>query len=283
MSVDDTKMKYSITGNKGLIGTFLKKELDKQYDCVLNIDKKDGFDVNNLNNARATQYIDIMFHLAAQCKINEAIRNPSLPHYNNADGTFQVLEFCRKHAIPKVVIASSSRVLSPERNPYVASKIYAEELTRAYTECYGLEHLIIRPSTVYGSVLDVTSRLMHDWCQLALRDEELPLYGDKNKTLDFTYVTDFVDGVMLLVDNWNKTKNRSFNISGGQETNLYELAQMIIEEAKGGYVKLYPQELAQPQQVRVDISDITKLGYKPKIGIEEGVKKMIEFYRRKNE
>ena len=120
-------MKYCITGNKGLIGNFLKERLDKEgYKCVLGIDKKEGFDVNDLliEEYHLKEQPEVMFHFAAQCKINEAIAHPILPHKNNVDGIFAVLEFCRRNKIPRIVVASSSRVLSPERNPYVASKIY---------------------------------------------------------------------------------------------------------------------------------------------------------------
>jgi len=270
-------MHYAITGNKGLIGTFLKKELDKKNTCVLEIDKKEGFDVNDLENSG--EKIDMMFHFAAQCKIKESIKHPELPHKNNTDGIFKVLEFCRKNGINKIIVASSSRVLSKERNPYVASKIYLEELTKAYHECYGIEYIIVRPSTVYGPMSDVTSRLMHTWCENAIKDKELPIYGDKNKTLDFTYITDFVDAIKILVNKWEESKNETYNISGNQETNLVDLATIIIEKAKGGRLEFYPKEIAQPQQVSVNTTKIRNLGYKPKISLIEGINKMLEHYK----
>ena len=144
-------MQYAITGDKGLIGTYLKKRLDKEgHKCVLHIDQREGFNVMDLlfKETKLSDKIDVFFHFAAQCRINEAIEKPILPHKNNVDGIFSVLEFCRKHKIPKIVVASTSRVLSKERNPYVASKVYVEELTKAYHDCYGIQYIIIRPSTV---------------------------------------------------------------------------------------------------------------------------------------
>jgi len=273
-------VKYAITGHRGLIGTYLKDRLDKEgHECVLQIDKREGFDTTDLmfKDYKLSDKVDIFFHFAAQCRINEAIAKPILPHRNNVDGILSVLEFCRKHKIPKIVAASSSRVLSPERNPYVASKIYLEEMVKAYHDCYGMDYVIVRPSTVYGPMFDETSRLINNWLTAGFKGEELRLYGDKSKTLDFTYIDDFVDGVMLtLKAPWNKT----YNISGQDETNLYELAEEIVKQTKNkSLINFYDEEKSQPQQVNVDISEIQDIGFKPKIDIKEGVKRMVEWYK----
>jgi nucleoside-diphosphate-sugar epimerase len=271
---------YAITGHRGIIGEFLKKALDaKGEKCVLNIDQKEGFNVIDLlfKETSLNDKVDTFYHLAAQCKINESIARPILPHRSNVDGIFSVLEFCRKHKINKIVVTSTSRVLSKERNPYVASKIYVEELVKAYQDCYGIDYIIIRPSTVYGPTFDDTSRLMSNFITAALKGENLKIYGNKEKTLDFTYVEDFVEGVMLAIDGpWNK----EYNISGEEEVRLVDLAREIINQAKSkSKIVFMPQEKAQPQKVKVDVSEIKKLGYKPKIDIKEGVEKMIVWYK----
>lgn len=275
-------MNFMITGTDGMIGTFLKKKLDKKNKCVMSIDRRSGSDILNLDALQLnpkTQKTDMFYHLAAHCKIQEGIEHPELPHRNNADGIFQVLEFCRANNIPKIMNFSSSRVLSSEENPYTASKKYGELLAKGYHTCYGLEFMNVRPSTVYGPTHDITSRLLTTWIQSALKDGELPIYGDKNKTLDFTYVDDFVDGIMLLTDNWDKAKNKSYNISGENEVKLKDLAELVMGECDGGFVKYYEPETAQPQRVKVDISAMKELGFKPKVNVEEGVKRMVEFYK----
>ena len=273
-------MNYIITGNCGLIGTYLKNRLDKEgHKCVMHIDKREGFDITDLmfKDYELSDKVDCFFHFAAQCRINEAIARPILPHKNNVDGILSVLEFCRKHKIPKIVFASSSRVLSPERNSYVASKIYGEEMVKAYSDCYGMKYIIIRPSTVYGPMFDETSRLINNWITAAIKNEPLRLYGSKSKTLDFTYIDDFVDGVVLATKSkWNKI----YNISGEKEINLYTLAVNIIKEVKSqSKVEFLAGEISQPQKVKVDISEIKKLGFKPKVNIKEGIKRMVSFYK----
>ena len=273
-------MKYIITGNKGLIGTHLKKRLDEEgHKCIMQIDKRKGFDTTDLmfKDYKLPDKVDIFFHFAAQCRINEAIANPIIPHKNNVDGILSVLEFCRKHKIPKIVVASSSRVLSKERNPYVASKVYVEELTKAYSDCYGLKYIIIRPSTVYGPMFDKTSRLINNWMTSAFKNEDLRLYGNKKKTLDFTYIDDFVDGIILAINNkWNK----EYNISGEKSINLCSLAHKIIKQV-GSKSKIifFKKETSQPQSVTIDTSAIKSIGYDPKIGIDEGIEIMTDFYK----
>jgi len=273
-------VKYAITGNRGLIGTFLKERMNEEGNkCILNIDRREGFDVMDLmlKEYELTEKPEVFLHFSAQCRINEGIAFPILPHKNNVDGIFSVLEFCRKNKIPRSVVASSSRVLSPERNPYVASKVYVEELTKAYHDCYGIDYLIIRPSTVYGPVYDETSRLINNFITNAFKGEDLKIYGDENKTLDFTYVDDFVDGVMLAMKGeWNKT----YNISGNESVRLYDIAKYISQKIDTkSQIKFLAPEIAQPQQVKVDTSEIKKLGYKPKVNIYQGIDKMIKFYK----
>jgi len=284
-------MKYIMSGSKGLIGEQLKKRLDKEgHECILEIDQRLGSNTLSLGSYQltpATQHTDIFFHLGAFCKINETVKHPELAHFNNAEGTFQALEFCRKNNIKKFVYMSSSRALSPEENPYTASKKYGEHLCEAYKQCYGIDYLIIRPSTVYGPCHDLTTRLITKWIISALKREPLTLHGDPNtKTLDFTHVDDFVDGIILLLENWEEAKNTSYDICGDDCRNLAEVAMLIDKE-----ISKYPTdnhsfqlnfdapEIAQPQQVKVDISKLKKFGYNPKIKIEEGIKQLVAFYK----
>jgi len=273
-------MNCLITGHKGLIGHFLKKRLENEgYKIVKGVDIRDGNDILELKDEKTTTPIDIVFHLAAHCKINEAVKNPENSHINDANGTFSVLEFCRKNNIQKIVYFSSSRVLSPEKNPYTAAKIYGEELCRAYKDCYNIDYIIIRPSTVYGPFDDKTHRLIDIFIRSALNDENLKIFGNPStKTLDFTYIDDFVDAVMLSL---NSTWNTDYDISGEEESFVKDLAEMIIKKTNSkSKIIITNQEIAQPQEVKLDITKLKNIGYKPKVSLENGVEKCINFYKK---
>jgi len=277
-------VRYAITGSCGLIGQKLKKRLDDcGHECVMEVDVRKGSNVLNINSTilnQTTQKIDIFFHLAAHCKINEGTNHPSLPHKNNCQGTYQALEFCRKNNIKKFVYMSSSRVLSPEENPYTASKKYGENLCKAYYQCYGIEYIIIRPSTVYSEGHDLTRRLLTNWVINAMTGKPLEIYGDENKALDFTHIDDFVDGVMLLLFKWEVTHGDSYDISGDDYRTLVEVYTEIIKQTGSKSELVYTEpEVAQPQNVSINIDKMKKLGYNPKIKLEEGIKRMIDFYK----
>jgi len=275
-------MNFMITGSRGLIGQALIKRLLKEgHKCVMEIDQRCGSNLLSLESYQltpSTQHIDVFFHLAAFCKINECVKDPKLSHLNNANGTFQALEFCRRHNIKKFVYMSSSRVLSPERNPYTASKVYGEELCKSHKNCYGIDYLIIRPSTVYGEHHDLTTRLLTKWVINALTNKPIEIYGDKFKTLDFTHVDDFVEGVMCLINWWQFSKNDSYDICGDDCRNLLDVANMVLDKTNSdGVITFEEPEIAQPQQVKIDISKIKEFGYEPKIKLEEGIERLINF------
>lgn len=264
-----------MTGHKGLIGNFLEKRLyGEGHESVLLVDKRDGKNILDMEKFRLKEPVDVMIHLAAFCKINKCIENPDLAFKNNVLGTYRVLEFCRNNKIPKIIFTSSSRILSEEKNPYTASKIFGEELVKGYSHCYGIEYIIIRPSTVYGGFDDLSKRLIDVWMLKALQGKELKIYGDKNKTLDFTHVEDFIDGFMLAMNE----KNKEYNLSTGKPAKLEYIADMIIDLAGKGKKGFYPIEKAQPQEVNLDISPIKSLGFEPKVSIEEGIKRTFDWY-----
>jgi UDP-glucose 4-epimerase len=269
-------MNFVMTGHKGLIGTFLLKRLEERGDkSVLLVDKREGTNIIDMLDFKLEEKADMFIHLASFCKINQTIENPELAFDNNVLGIFKVLEFCRKNNIPKIVFTSSSRILSPEKNPYTASKVYGEELVKSYSQCYGIDFVIIRPSTVYGPFNDETERLMDVFMLNALDGKELKIYGDKNKTLDFTYIDDFIDGTLLAMTQ----RNEDFDISAGKGVRVDYVADLIISLAGRGKKFFYQAEKAQPQEVCLDINKLGKLGYVPKVRIGEGVRKTFEWYK----
>lgn len=275
-----------MSGHAGLIGKELVKKLKSEnYEFLLGIDPRDKenpLDIREINNLDISSEIkentNMFFHLASNCKVNKCVREPNWA-FENVRGVFEALEFCRKNNIKKFVYFSSSRVLYPEKNPYTASKLYGEELCKAYKKTYGIDYIIIRPSTVYGPGEDPTNRLMNIWLNKALNNENLEIFGNKEKTLDFTYVDDFVDGIMLILEN-GKWQGK-YNIATGKGEKLYDVAEEIIKQTGTDSEIVFKEpEKQQPQQVEVDISEIEKLGYEPKTDIKEGIKKCVGYFNK---
>ena len=277
-------MNFIMSGHRGLIGKELVKRLEKEGNkFMLGIDLRDKerkLDVRNINKTEITSDIkentNIFFHLASNCKVNKCINNPDWS-FENVEGVFQALEFCRKNDIKRFVYFSSSRVLSPERNSYTASKLYGEEMCKAYKKCYGIDYIMIRPSTVYGPGEDPTNRLMNIWLNKALKNEDLEIFGDKEKTLDFTYINDFIEAIMLAFNEWDSEKE--YDIACGKGIKLYDVAKEIIKQTNSSSQIIFKEpEKEQPQRVEVDISEIQKLGFQPETEISEGIKKCVEYF-----
>ena len=238
-------MKYIITGHKGLIGSSLKNKLDNlKYKCVKSIDLRENENTKDLKNLKIKA--NIVFHLADNCKINKCIKNPNLS-FENVNGIYSVLEMCRKNNIKKIVYFSSSRILGIEKNPYIAGKIYGEELIKAYNKCYGIEYIIIRPSAVYGGN-DKTKRLIEIWLNNAIEEEDLEIYGNSSKTLSFTYITDFINNIIKCL---NKDWNKEYNIAGKEEE-LLKVAKEIIKQTNSKSKIIFKhKEIEQPQKVNI--------------------------------
>lgn len=269
-------MNFVMTGHKGLIGNCLLQRLVQKGDRpLLLVDKRDGKDIADINRFKLDRKASVMYHLAAFCKINQSIENPQRAFEENVRGTHEVLEFCRRNGIGKIVFTSSSRVLSKEKNPYTASKLYGEELVKGYHDCYGMDYSIVWPSTVYGPFNDLTRRLVDIFILNALKGEELKIYGDGDKTLDFTYVDDFVNGLLIA----SQQRNQSFVVSSGKSERVSDVADMIIGLAGKGKKAFYRSETAQPQNVNLDISPISALGYTPGVFVEDGIARTFDWYR----
>jgi len=264
-----------MTGHKGLIGTSLLERLEREgHKPVLLVDKREGKNVLDINSFELNESADVLFHLASFNKINKCVIEPDIPFKEIAQSIHEVMKFCKEKKIPKIIYFSSSRVLKEERNVYTAAKLYGEELVKGYFQCYGIDYLIIRPSTVYGPRDTYTRRLVEIFLRKASKGEDLCIYGDGNKSLDFTYVEDFVDGLMLVL----KEKNKAFDIGSGKEIRVSDVADLMINYfGKGRKVFLEP-EIAQPQRVKIDISALEELGYSPKYDIEDGLKETIKWY-----
>jgi len=270
-------MKVLVTGNKGFIGTYVQKFFEDLGYEVIGCDLKDnGLDVNYLTNYY-TGDIDMIVHCASFCFIRECIKDPEVSFVNNVSGTYRVFEFARMNGIKKIIYFSSSRVLENESNVYTASKKYGEDLAKAYKQCYGINYIIIRPSTVYGDG-DTTDRIVPRFIRNALENKDIIIYGDKHKTLDLTYIKDFMKAfnLILFYGGWNN----EYNISNKIPVSIQQLS-MFIRDTVGSksQIKYERSELAQPQQVCVDNTDLQHLGYKLSYSWEDGILQTIKWMK----
>ena len=165
------------------------------------------------------------------------------------------------------------------RSMYDESKRYAEALIRAYRTKHGVDTTIVRIFNTYGPRMDPKDgRVVSNFVVQALQGQPLTIYGDGQQTRSFCYVDDQVKGIVALI---KSGEEGPINIGNPGEFTMLELAELVLK-LTGSKSELAYQPLPgdDPMQ-RKPIIDLAqqKLGWKPEIQLEEGLKKTIEYFQ----
>lgn len=296
--------KVLVTGSNGTIGTALCECLLKEGYDIVGVDvtrnkwNRRVDEITMISDLRQTSFVDklpknfhLIVHLAANARVYELVKEPKLAR-DNFEVVVNILEFARLNNI-NIMFASSREVYGNTRDeprrddtvyvescesPYAASKIGAEAFVHSYHRCYGIDSVILRFSNVYGKY-DDSDRVIPTFIRAARKDEEIVVFGEE-KLLDFTYIDDCVNGMMKCIERFENIKNNAFNIASGEGTRLSRVAELIIDQM-GSKSKVSVQESRTGEIARF-VADISKarkfLDYSPRVPIEEGIEKAIEWY-----
>lgn len=295
-----------ITGSSGTVGTALTQELIKQKYNIIPLDIKHSYwdkkiecktifhDLRKpINKVAFRKKPDMIIHLAANARVHDLVVRPQLAH-DNYLMTFNLLEYARLNNISDFVFSSSREVYGESKmgerrkessthvtkikSPYTASKFGSEALIYSYSECYGINPVIVRLSNVYGRY-DVSERVIPLFIYYALRDRNISVFG-KEKKLDFTYIDDCVDGFIKIVKRFNKASGHTFNLSLGRGERLIDLAQMIVSSLNSrSKLSTTSKRVGEISSYTGDISLARRiLGYNPKVLLKDGLIANIEWY-----
>ena len=234
---------------------------------------------------------DCVIHLASFPRQKVVSQNPVWGSDVMSTGLINLLELTKKYQIPKFVYISSSMVYGDFDNDvtedsvcnpigqYGIMKYMGEKLVEDYTRRGCFDHVIIRPSAVYGE-LDVEDRVVSKFMLGAMRGETIRVKG-ANEVLDFTYVEDAAQGIALAATN-PAANNKIFNITRS-DTRLYTLldaASLAIKIAGQGGVVCEDKDQDFPSRGRLSISQAQEiLGYQPTVGVEEGFRRYHEWFK----
>ncbi|MEZ5335194.1 MAG: SDR family oxidoreductase [Methanolobus sp.] len=305
-------IKIIVTGGAGFIGSHIVNSLLNKGDEVVCIDNFDNYydpvikrkniepflDNDNFllveddirDKEALKSYLegaDYVFHQAAQAGVRISVENPGKPHEVNATGTLNLLEAALDTGVKKVINASSSSVYGKVKylpfdedhpnqpvSPYGVSKLLAEHYCRVFEELYGLKTVSLRYFTVYGNRMrpDLAISI---FTRAALNNDPLNIFGDGNKTRDFTYIDDIVKANMLCI----RKGTGVYNIGGGHSISINELAAKIIE------INDSSSDIIHTDSVKGDAEHTlassakaeNEIGWKPKINIETGLRRYAEW------
>lgn len=236
---------------------------------------------------------DLVIHLAARAGVRPSLEQPLLYEDVNVAGTLNLLEACREYGVMDMIFGSSSSVygknskipfaeedrLEAMISPYAVTKRIGELFCSVYHHLYGMNIFCLRFFTVYGP-RQRPEMAIHKFARLILQGERVPLFGDGTSQRDYTYIDDIIEGIIGAVRNL-----RGYNVFNLGESRTIPLRKLVflLEEALGkkAEIKELPE---QPGDVPITYADISKarrlLGYDPHVGIEEGIKRFIRWFRR---
>jgi len=167
------------------------------------------------------------------------------------------------------------------RGVYDEAKRFAEALTLAYHRYHGVNTKIVRIFNTYGPRMRLRDgRAVPAFMSQALQNEDVTVFGDGTQTRSFCYVSDLVDGIIRLMD---ADTNDPVNIGNPHEVTIEEIDRTIIKLVGSTSQIVYrPLPVDDPKQRRPDITRAqTILKWEPKIGLEEGLMKTVEYFKGK--
>jgi UDP-glucuronate 4-epimerase len=237
---------------------------------------------------------DQVVHLAARAGVRPSLKQPALYQRVNVEGTVNLMEAARRNDVRKITIASSSSVYGVNSkvpfsesdpifaaiSPYAASKLACEALGHVYHHVYGMDVVMLRFFTVYGP-RQRPDLAIFKFAELISRGHAIPVFGDGTSARDYTYVADTVDGIMACTG--RQFGFEIFNLGESQTVPLHYLIE-LLEKALGRKA-VVDRQPSQPGDVPITYADITKartkLGYNPRIKIEDGIPMFVQWFRQK--
>lgn len=310
-------MNVLVTGAAGFIGSWVSKTLTERGDTVIGIDNLNDYydpqlkearllwinnprfkfykaDFSNLEEVRnifKRERIDKICHLGAQAGVRYSITNPFIYEKSNLLGTMNLLEMAKTFDINSFIYASSSSVYGNNKkipfserdnvdNPislYAATKKSNELMAHTYHHIYGINCTGLRFFTVYGPY-GRPDMALFKFTESILNDKPIDVYNFGNMKRDFTYITDIVDGVTSAID--RNYECELFNLGNSNSVELeYFISCLENELGKKAKKNLLPMQAGDVPETCADISHAKeRLGFEPKVKIEEGIKEFVKWY-----
>ena len=249
-----------------------------------------------------------VIHLAAQAGVRYSLDNPHVYAQSNLVGHLNVLEGCRHQQVPHLIYASSSSVYGQNAQVpfstadavdhpislYAATKKANELMTHSFSHLYGIPATGLRFFTVYGP-WGRPDMAMFKFTRAILADEPLPVFNHGDLSRDFTYIDDIVEGVVRIMqaipeadpDSPGARPDQStapfalYNIGHGSPVALMDFVH-ALERATGRTARcdFKPMQPGDVPRTWADTDALfEKVGYRPQVGVDEGVARFVEWYR----
>lgn len=312
-------MKIVVTGGAGFLGSHLCEKLIEQGHeviCIDNLITGSEENIEHLKNNPNFKFInhdvvnglpegveaDQIYHLASPASPNKNnpksyIAHPFETMQVNTFGTWKLCEMATKMGA-KFLFASTSEVYGdPLEHPqkesyrgnvsstgpravYDEAKRFGETITSAFVKSKGLDGRIIRIFNTYGPKMPDDGRVVIEFVKATLADKPLSVFGSGKQTRSFMFVSDLVDGIIAAMEKGQS--GEVYNLGNPDEFTILELAQKVqsLTGSKSD-IEYKPLPEDDPKQRRPDITKAkVNLYWEPKVSLEEGLRKLIEYLKR---
>jgi len=307
---------YLITGIAGFIGASLARALLGEGNRVRGVDNLSTGKRENIAEilgqidfheadlldfprvAQLCQGVDYILHEAAVPSVPRSVKDPLESNRANVDATVNLLVAARDAKVKRVVYAASSSAYGdnptlPKRedmlpdpiSPYAVAKLAGEHYMQVFWRCYGLETVSLRYFNVYGPRQDPHSPysgVLAQFITQMLAGKPPTIFGDGRQSRDFTFVDNVVHANRLaLKAPGEEVAGRVFNVATGSQVDLnatFRTLKKLI--GYSGEVRYGPERAGDVKHSLADLALAKRhLGYQPTIGLEEGLRQTIEWYR----
>jgi dTDP-glucose 4,6-dehydratase len=244
--------------------------------------------------------VDAVAHLASPASPPDYLRLPLETLAVGSHGTENALRLAHRHGA-RFVLASTSEIygdpaVHPQtedywgnvnpvgpRSVYDEAKRFGEALTRAYRETHGVNAGIIRIFNTYGPRMSARDgRIVTNFITQALNGDPLTIYGDGSQTRSFCYVDDLIRGIMGMID---CAESGPVNLGNPEEFTVADFARLVLRvTGSDSPVEHLPLPVDDPTRRCPAIARASQvLGWQPQIGVEDGVRRTVEWFRSRPE
>jgi CDP-glucose 4,6-dehydratase len=308
-----------VTGGTGLLGSWLVKQLidgGSNVVCLVrdwvpqselmrsrrieqvNTVRGDIIDRDLIERALGEYEVEVVFHLAAQTIVGIANRNPVSTFSTNIEGTWNLLEACRRSPkVLSIVVASSDKAYGDQehlpynetmplqgRHPYDVSKSCADLIAQTYAVSYNLPVAITRCGNFYGGGDLNWNRVVPGTIRSIIRGERPVVRSDGNFVRDYFYIEDGAAAYMLLAErlaSYAGLRGQAFNFSNESQISVLDMVELILRKMKSS---LRPEVLNQASnEIRHQFLSAerarTMLNWQPQFTLESGLDRTLAWYR----
>jgi UDP-glucose 4-epimerase len=306
-------MKILITGGAGFIGSNIADEMIKKGHKIIIIDNLSSGKKENINPKAKFYKVDIydkkavsavfkkekpeiLIHHAAQIDVRKSVSDPVFDAQVNIIGSINLLSACIENKTKKVIFASSGGTVygecalkAPDEksfpnplSPYGIAKHSVENYIKFFNAIYGLKYTILRYANVYGPRQDPHGEagVVAIFSNAMLSNKDIKIFGDGKQTRDYVFVSDVARANIIAL---TKGDNEIINIGTNKLISVLDLIRIMTKETK--YAKTprkFPKRDGELFRSFLNINKAAKvLNWKPKMTIENGIKKTIEFFKTK--